>query len=655
MSDEKLPIINCHTHVFTGDHVPPYLARTFVPEPFHYLISLKLIVSFFRWWYKWPARIPYTFWFKWLRKGFTNVNRIYNRCWPFNTIFEYYLFFQTLFILNELLPTVLPAGNWLSALTDKLYAWLAPFMLPINGLIWQGCFVAFVLLFFPSIRNLLVWMSSGLRKFVAMLPGKQTREMIVRYVNIGRYAFHRQQSRIFSKLRSQYPEGTGFVVLPMDMDYMAAGTSRIRYRDQMQELAEMKENNRNKKTLFPFVFVDPRRCVPVAEEKRSKEGDKPFFEWRQEGSKVVLEDCFIREYLEERKFSGIKIYPALGYFPFDIKLLPLWKYAADNGIPVLTHCIRGTIFYRGRKETSWYEHPVFEQAMGGEEDDNDNAKDGFESDDQREKQDSLKKDYIPLVLSQTKNMDFSINFTHPMNYLCLLDKGQLHKLIGSDALKKRAGQRELGRVKALFGYTDGGLRHDLSALKICLGHFGGDDEWNRYFEKDRYNYSSQLIKHPNEGIQFFTRRDGKPSPGKPEQIWRYTDWYSIICSMMLQYKNVYADISYILHNDSAVLPLLKETLQNKNLREKVLYGTDFFVVRNHKSDKNMMADITGGLPEDDFDQIARINPRKYLNITDSPRTIVVQLDTVDNGTPDGNGGNENEGAPLPQLDNDSTS
>jgi hypothetical protein len=86
---------------------------------------------------------------------------------------------------------------------------------------------------------------------------------------------------------------------------------------------------------------------------------------------------------------------------------------------------------------------------------------------------------------------------------------------------------------------------------------------------------------------------GDPSPGKPEQLWKFTDWYSIISSMMLQYPNVYADISYILHSDSEVLPLLKQTLQNPVLKQKVLYVTDFFVVRNHKSDKNMLADMMG--------------------------------------------------------------
>jgi hypothetical protein len=288
--------------------------------------------------------------------------------------------------------------------------------------------------------------------------------------------------------------------------------------------------------------------------------------------------------------------------------------------------------------------------MAGDEEDKEEAKDGYQTDEQREVLDSRKEKYVPLILPQTKNVDFSINFTHPMNYLCLLDKGQLHKLIGGDAVKKMASPQEIERVKALFGYTDSGLTYDLSALKICLGHFGGDDEWSRYFEKDRYNYSSQLIKHPDDGIQFFTTLEGAPSRGKAEQIWRFTDWYSIICSMMLQYKNVYADISYILHNDAGILPLLKETLQNKELREKVLYGTDFFVVRNHKSDKNMVADMMGGLSADDFDQIARINPRKYLNIKDHPKTIIIQSDPGNEVRPEEDSGKQNDEVSLPLPD-----
>ncbi len=42
---QKQPIINCHTHIFTGDHVPPWLAKTFLIWPLYYLFSLSGIVK----------------------------------------------------------------------------------------------------------------------------------------------------------------------------------------------------------------------------------------------------------------------------------------------------------------------------------------------------------------------------------------------------------------------------------------------------------------------------------------------------------------------------------------------------------------------------------------------------------------------------------
>jgi hypothetical protein len=81
---------------------------------------------------------------------------------------------------------------------------------------------------------------------------------------------------------------------------------------------------------------------------------------------------------------------------------------------------------------------------------------------------------------------------------------------------------------------------------------------------------------------------------------------------MLQHDHVYADISYILHGDLQILPLLRSTLQHPELKKRILYGSDFYVVRNHKSDKNMLADIKGGLLKEEFDLISRTNPLEYL-------------------------------------------
>lgn len=601
---KKDSIINCHTHIFSADHVPPFIAKTYIPTPFHFLLPLRPIVTFFRFWYKYPARIPYTVPYKKFVRAKTTLLSFIEKLYPLNILAGYYIFLWVFFIMYNYLKIIFPKTESSAFIyIEKLYTFISPVLLPVNSTLLNVVMILVVLIFFETIRNVIVFVAGLIWKVIKALPGKQTKEMFQRYLNIGRYAFHQKQKTILSKLRSQYPRDTGFIILPMDMDYMEAGEAKTRYRDQMQELAELKENSGAKNELFPFIFADPRRMVKPKDEIRYRQGDKEYFSWELSNGQISLRDCFIKDYLEDKKFSGIKIYPALGYYPFDEKLLPLWKYAADNQIPVMTHCIKGTIFYRGRKKDSWNKHPLFMQAMEQQET---KQEDGFADDDDMENNATGTK-YQSLVLPEQQNVNFSYNFTNPMNYLCLLDEEHLRRLV-------EKGIENDARLKELFGYNgpDKPLSHNLTNLKMCLAHYGGDDEWARYFEKDRYNYSSQLAKHPETGIRFFKKLNNQDSPGKPEQLWKYTDWYSIISSMMLQYPNVYADISYILHSDRDILPLLKQTLLNPTLKTKVLYGTDFFVVRNHKSDKHMLADMMGGLSEEAFDQIARKNPRVYL-------------------------------------------
>jgi len=124
------------------------------------------------------------------------------------------------------------------------------------------------------------------------------------------------------------------------------------------------------------------------------------------------------------------------------------------------------------------------------------------------------------------------------------------------------------------------------------------------------------VQYPDKGIDFINNsRDTLRR--SHDNLWHSADWYSIICSLMLQHDNVYADISYILHGDLEIMPLLRSTLQHEKLKTRVLYGTDFYVVRNHKSDKNMLADMRGGLLKHEFDQIARVNPLKFLEKTNT--------------------------------------
>lgn len=574
-------VINCHTHLFTGDHVPPWLAKTFVSWPFYYLFPITSIVGLFRFWYAGPYRWQFKPWYRRLAQYYYQVLITIQRSGVLRVLhsaLSLWLALQVFFIaagwLGLVHPRVESKGGEPQTVVAGSYRWFAGhhLLIPPVDLAFKLFLVVLLIVLFPAGRNLVWFLLKKVSSLLGALPGPGTVALAKRYLTIGRFAFYRTQTGILGRLRRQYPEETGFIILPMDMEYMGAGplAPGFRYHEQMRELAAIKARPHLAQSVFPFVFADPRRL--------RAEG-KAHFSYTANAGKVILGECFIRQYIEGHRFSGFKIYPALGYYPFDETLLPLWKYAADQGLPVLTHCIRGTIFYRGTKEKAWDRHLVFEQAAG----------EGI---------------YEPLALLERHNRDFINNFTHPLNYLCLLDETLLRKIVA---------KAQDPQLRVLFGYTtpDRPLQHNLAHLKLCFGHFGGDDEWDRFLELDRDNYSSQLVRYPQRGIRFLTDVKGEALRGKIEQIWREADWYTIICSLMLQYPNIYADLSYILHNDQ-IKPLLKQTLANPELRAKVLYGTDFYVVRNHKSEKHLLADMLNGLTEDEFNAIARINPRSFL-------------------------------------------
>jgi len=574
-AESNPPIINCHTHIFKGEHVPPYLAKTFVPWPLSKFISIPRVLWIFR---KFVNKKNKEFKDPQIEENRDKtIRKIKNQRnvlrTAFITLLKAIVNIHMLFIVLAWLGINSNLSRYaFGKYVFAIHQWLLEhyLMLPIKNLLVQIAVVIFTVTFIKSGRNLFLFLG---KKFLSF-PGKMTRELIDRYLLLGRFTIYKDQSTTFSKLVHQYPPQTKFIVLPMDMEYMDAGELQkgSKYPDQMAELAKIKSQSTNKDAILPFVFVEPRRI----------KGDKKQlnYSFNKRTGEVKLEDCFIKEYIEEKEFSGFKIYPALGYYPFDEALLPLWKYAADKEIPIMTHCIKGTIFYRGTKKKEWNQHPIFKEYINLE-----------------------RKELGPLLLPQKKNLDFSINFTHPLNYLVLLKEELLRLWVGKGSIT----------TQELFGYTNDEtpLKRDLSHLKICLAHFGGEDQWERYLESDRYNYAAQLKINPKTGINFIYTNEGDFSWKKLEDCWKYVDWYSIICSMILQHTNVYADISYILH-DKAIFDLLKETIDHPGLGEKVLFGTDFFVVRNHMAEKNLLVQTKGNLSDEQFKKIAQRNPNKYL-------------------------------------------
>lgn len=122
-------------------------------------------------------------------------------------------------------------------------------------------------------------------------------------------------------------------------------------------------------------------------------------------------------------------------------------------------------------------------------------------------------------------------------------------------------------------------------LRICLGHFGGIGEWRR---------------HLNE-----PRDTANPT------------WLTRIVDLMKsgQYKNLYADISYTIFNFQDNLPLLDVLLEEPQVLDRTLFGSDFYMVESEKySEKRLSVDLRHRLREEKFWKIANENPKRFLGI-----------------------------------------
>ncbi len=123
-------------------------------------------------------------------------------------------------------------------------------------------------------------------------------------------------------------------------------------------------------------------------------------------------------------------------------------------------------------------------------------------------------------------------------------------------------------------------------LKINFGHFGGAEEWARYLDNPR----------PRElGDESWYR-----------QIRRFIE--------NPDYPNVYADISFTVH-DQSLYPVLKNLIQSKDTRPYVLFGSDFYMLQKDYRERRFGLDVRGYLSDSDYWQIAEINPKRFLKNT----------------------------------------
>jgi predicted TIM-barrel fold metal-dependent hydrolase len=304
---------------------------------------------------------------------------------------------------------------------------------------------------------------------------KDALDRYARYLTTGRLG---SQKRIFERGFSFYPNDTKFIILPMDMAYMGAGRVARPYYQQIKELGQLK--NQYPDNIIPFFHVDPRR--------------------------INVYDMFVHA-VEKMEFSGVKLYPPLGYFPYDKRLHPVYEYCQEKNLPILVHCSPyNCVHYKGKKR-------------------------------------DLKKLLLqgnPLTNVKRKNRkELCSMFTNPLNYEYLIK---------------------------LF-----------PKLRICFAHFGSEYSWDRY------------LTHGKED----------------------NNWYVIIKKLIYNYPNFYTDISFTLNN-TKFFPLLRETLDIKKLREKILFGSDYYMVEVESGEDVFIKKLKKYIGKEYFKEIAEDNPKRFL-------------------------------------------
>ncbi len=476
-------IYNCHTHIFTIDHVPNKFSKSIVPWFLPSIFTIKFI--------------------KWFYTHFTEKGSEKTKKKRFKRFLhkkrKIYYSFEKIARATQVL--------WI------LYK--------------------IIVFFFKWIQKIVL----GFFRLDFIISPK-VRTLAERYFTLVRYTVkYKNQASLFTFLKKNYPQGTKFITLSMDMEYMGAGKPKISYTEQLSELIKVKKNHEE---MCPFIALDPRRIKAT----KNNKGKADF-------------SSYAKSLLHKNIFNGIKLYPALGYYPFDKNLIDMYLFAQEHNIPIMTHCARGPVYYRGKKKKEWKTHPILEYTKKG------TAK-------------------VPIPLPQSKNHDFTTNFTHPLNFHCLLNKNILSQYLGREV--------------------------DLSKLKICFGHFGGDDEWRKY-RKDVWNNYNNNIAPVAKTV--YLKRKNTLNHGSKRTIWWNASWLSVIYDLMVKYENVYADVSAMLYHQD-LYPLLKYLLHDDKIKNKILFGTDYYVVSMNETDKTLYQNLRSYLGDTLFNIIAVTNPKNYL-------------------------------------------
>ena len=235
--------------------------------------------------------------------------------------------------------------------------------------------------FVGKVVSTIAWpiLNIGISAFlmIKLLKLFKNRPILQKYASFLKVGTMKSQLNIFKDLKSFYNPDDHIVILSLNMDYMGAGKAKHNYKQQIHEIKRIKAHYPD--TCLPFYSIDPRAGSP---------GE-------------LLSEA--RQHLKKKGFVGIKIYPALGYYPFDPGLEEVYKWASDKKVPIMTHCTKVGSYYLGDITAEMINPNSFVgQAL--------NWPNKFD------------KVSFPITENLKKKKEFCDNFSHLYNYARVLEK-----------------------------------------------------------------------------------------------------------------------------------------------------------------------------------------------------------------------------------------
>lgn len=88
------------------------------------------------------------------------------------------------------------------------------------------------------------------------------------------------------------------------------------------------------------------------------------------------------------------------------------------------------------------------------------------------------------------------------------------------------------------------------------------------------------------------------------------------------YPNLFVDIAYVIFHYKDNINILKVLLESPLIRRSVLFGTDYYMAEIEKfSEKKLSMFLRAGIGEEYYEQIAEINPKRYLFGSSSVQSV----------------------------------